>query len=108
MRAWATVAVLVAGVGVYELRPDARAVRSARRAVLGTLRDPASAEFSRGWHHVREGELAGTVCGSVNARNGFGGMSGWRAFLVSPAGVVLYPEEEPRDERVMELVTRCE
>jgi len=52
----------------------------AQRLVKAVLRDPESAEF----RHVKPG-----VCGYVNARNGFGGMSGFQRFVITDAGPVL-------------------
>ena len=44
------------------------------------LRDPSSAEFS-GMHSIeKDGKIIG-ACGSVNSKNGFGGMSGPKRFI---------------------------
>ncbi len=53
----------------------------AREAVKGQLRDPGSAEF-RGLRLADQN----TVCGEVNAKNGFGGYSGWQSFVVGTRG----------------------
>jgi hypothetical protein len=52
--------------------------REARRALIDTLRDPASARF----RDVRRYPAPNgyTFCGEVNARNGFGGMTGFIRF----------------------------
>lgn len=48
----------------------------AENAVKQILRDPSSAQF----RSVRE--YAGPVCGEVNAKNGFGGFTGYTRFIV--------------------------
>jgi hypothetical protein len=57
---------------------------AAQSLVRQRLRDPASAEFSD--LRVIPGRSQGskTVCGRVNARNGFGGMTGPGRFIVGP------------------------
>jgi hypothetical protein len=54
----------------------------ARERVRATLRDPASAEFRNLRVHPGPTEDSKAVCGEFNARNGFGGMSGWQRFIV--------------------------
>lgn len=62
-------------------RAEPAGFSSARAAVLAALKDPDSAHF---------GPLApgksGAVCGTVNARNSFGGYAGMRAFAWAPDG----------------------
>lgn len=64
----------------------------ATEAVRLALRDPDSAVFT---------EIAvlddGRVCGNVNSRNGFGGMSGPEPFLVSADGAVSFLPAELED-----------
>lgn len=63
----------------------------ARAAVLAGLRDPESARFGP----LTPGKGA-AWCGTVNARNGYGGMTGPRAFAWSPStGVMLYEFDGP-------------
>ncbi len=52
-------------------------IEAAKELVRAGLRDPASALFS----DVRLSQLS-AVCGSVNSRNGFGGMTGPKRFIV--------------------------
>lgn len=61
----------------------------AQERVKAQLRDPASAEFY-------EADVKGirTVCGKVNARNGFGGMSGVQRFVATRDRVFLEEQEE--------------
>ena len=49
-------------------------------AVTAMLREPGSAEFSRAHGHQVHGESV--ACGYINARNGFGGMTGPEPWLV--------------------------
>ncbi len=58
-----------------------------RQVVLDTLRDPASAQFRnvrRSWSP----NGSATFCGQVNARNGFGGYTGFQRFIsgATPSG----------------------
>jgi hypothetical protein len=68
-------------------RAQERNEAAARAAVLSTLRDPASALFSG----VRPGRDAAdaTICGLVNAKNGFGGYAGARRFIASQGKLVI-------------------
>lgn len=58
------------------------------------LRDPGSAQFLG----VRLSDLDGftTVCGSVNARNGFGGYTGPRRFIVAGDTAVIEDDTTPQ------------
>lgn len=58
---------------------DSMLIVTAQDEVRARLRDPSSAEFSD-MRVVRNGEAI-VVCGTVNARNGFGGMSGPQRFI---------------------------
>lgn len=57
------------------------AVTSARAKVLRLLNDPDSAQF----RDVRRADET-TVCGEVNAKNGFGGYVGFTPFIGNVAG----------------------
>lgn len=65
--------------------------RSAKDAVLATLKDPESARFQS---VVGVGDPDGTgafaVCGSVNAKNSYGGYVGNRLFAVAAGQVLLW------------------
>lgn len=52
-----------------------------REAVRRHLREPGSAEFSNVRFYASADPDAGVVCGAVNARNGFGGMTGFQPFV---------------------------
>lgn len=61
--------------------PDREKPFWAREIVKTQLRDPGSAQF-RGLR-LKD---SNTVCGEVNAKNGFGGYSGWQSFVVGSGG----------------------
>jgi hypothetical protein len=70
----ALLAILV-GCSPAPVDPKEEAVSNAREAILLMLKDPNSAEFRQ----VEMGSK-GSVCGLVNAKNSFGGFSGFSAF----------------------------
>ena len=63
----------------------------AQAAVLSTLRDPASARFTYMYVNLD----AGVVCGEVNARNGFGGYTGDKYFMMGDPVGGLVMEDGP-------------
>jgi len=69
--------------------PDWRRTAKAQSEVKSMLRDPASAEFG----DMRVSAAGGTpvVCGTVNSKNGFGGMGGSQRFI---SGAVTALEEQ--------------
>ena len=64
--------------------------QQARAAVLAALKDPDSARF--GTLHSGKSDA---VCGTVNARNSFGGYPGMRAFAWAPDGRLLIYDDPP-------------
>lgn len=58
---------------------DSREIAETQYALTQTLRDPSSAEFGTTVVVRKAGSMA--VCGSVNAKNGFGGFTGPVRFL---------------------------
>jgi hypothetical protein len=73
-----------------------RLVGVAKEAVLSKLRDPHSAEFRE-----VNANAQNVVCGSVNAKNGFGGYVGYSAFWYDPktGEAFLYdPDQNWRDK----------
>lgn len=62
---------------------DIKLQRMAREFVLGTLRDPGSAQF----RNQRGG------CGEVNAKNSFGGYPGYRRFIAASKELVFIEGE---------------
>jgi hypothetical protein len=67
---------------------------STRETVKSMLRDPASARF--GTVVVVSKDGARTVCGSVNAKNGFGGYAGEQAFMGRNGVVTMRTGENSR------------
>lgn len=63
----------------------------AERLVKARLRDPGSAKFTH----------FGGGCGYVNSRNGFGGMSGDKPFIVGANDKVVFEEDGPKDFRAL-------
>lgn len=62
----------------------------AQDAVKKLLRDPESAQFDNVFVH--RGKDVAAVCGSVNAKNGFGGYTGGKLFFVVGSVAVVEPE----------------
>lgn len=73
-------------------------------ALRDSLKDPASATLRNvaRYEHVRGPDQVIAVCGEVNARNSYGGMSGFRRFVVSRRANydfdvrVESPDDDPR------------
>lgn len=60
-------------------------VLKAAKAVASTARDPASVSFRNVFIQKRvtkDGREPITLCGEVNGRNGYGGFTGFQAFLL--------------------------
>ena len=76
---------------VLQAREDRELEYQAEEAVRGTLRDPKSAEFQSVTVVRKAGSIA--VCGSVNAKNGFGGYTGFQPFM-SRGGVAMIRQSE--------------
>lgn len=53
---------------------------AAKHVVTQSLRDPSSATFGKVFYANKAGEA---VCGYVNGRNGFGGFTGMKEFVVT-------------------------
>lgn len=66
------------------------ALNAAKGSVASGLKDPNSAQFNG----VRLVSYAGgkVICGTVNAKNSFGGYVGFTPFVASPQGATLYEE----------------
>lgn len=74
---------------------DAFEVNFAKDMVSARLRDPDSAQFLDVHLVTRAGDKG--VCGYVNSRNGFGGMSGYEAFATSGVDVIISNDAYPKD-----------
>ncbi len=93
------VCIALAGCGSKQAAAGMIMVSAAKDAVSASMKDPNSVEFQ----NVRTVDLvteAGTgliVCGEFNAKNGFGGYSGFEKFAWHPDGKLLarslFPEE---------------
>jgi hypothetical protein len=88
------IALVTATQGVAqsaEITPEERAqaeikIQNAGRYLAQTMRDPASASFRNVYLYKRVSAKPGsqvTVCGEVNGRNGYGGLTGFQQFLLS-------------------------
>ena len=67
----------LAGLGYYYLGPPA-VEREAREALQDVLKDAESAKL----RNVKR-EFGGSICGEVNAKNGFGAYGGFKPFYIS-------------------------
>ena len=83
---------------------DTRYKAAAEQLIKQRLRDPASAEFSALEVHRVPGR-ATVVCGLVNSRNGFGGMSGPQRFIAGDQ--VLVGEDIPAAYMAEEWNRQC-
>lgn len=86
---------------------QARAVAArAKKAVLASLKDPESAIFGPMEVRATGNDSALVSCGSVNARNGFGGYTGMRRVIVGAgqAEVKLEPSDDSGPFEVLWLL----
>jgi hypothetical protein len=84
--------IIILGIAVAALvtplvsrSKQTRSIRNAERVLLQAqvqdeLKDPGSAEFAD-MQMYRQGQTLFTLCGSVNAKNGFGGYVGYTRFV---------------------------
>ena len=82
------VAAMAQSAGITaEERAQAEAnIQNAGRYLAQTMRDPTSATFRNVFLYKRVNAKPGhqvTVCGEVNARNGYGGLTGFQQFMLS-------------------------
>lgn len=77
-----------------ERRMDANLQYAAEQSVRAQLRDPESAQFRNVRVIRKPGSTA--VCGEVNARNGFGGYTGYQHFMSSGDLSVVHSDETAR------------
>lgn len=82
-------AIAAGGAYMLGLMPgtEPNAIRLAKAAVLGLLRDPGSAEFA----DISVTADRRTVCGEVNAKNAYGAMAGRTMFVSTGGRAVLHP-----------------
>jgi hypothetical protein len=75
---------------LYDSKADAR------QAVKAHLKDPSSAQFGEITRYA-DGDQPRAYCGTVNARNTFGGYGGYQRFIrVGNGDVIIMEEESPR------------
>lgn len=65
----------------------------ARKAMAHDLKDAASAQFQ----NVREvpSKSSSYICGEVNAKNGFGGYTGFVDFVVTGDSAIIAADQDP-------------
>lgn len=61
-------------------------IERAKERFANLLREPSSAEFTDVKLTTGKDMKSLTVCGLVKARNGFGGMTGYKRFFITEAG----------------------
>lgn len=59
--------------------------QSGMTAVRSALKDPASAQFK----DIRIADVTGSVCGQVNAKNSYGGYTGFKLFATNNGQTVI-------------------
>lgn len=81
-----------------------------KRIVATLLKDPDSARYSGVKHAAGEGTVLGYYCGTVNARNSFGGYTGPIPFLVQDdlVAVLLEGEEVGKHPNLSLVFELCE
>ncbi|NBC37337.1 hypothetical protein GTZ99_12330 [Novosphingobium sp. FSY-8] len=99
---------LVVGVlaltGCEALSPEYKLKSEAHKAVTALLRDPESADFDDSTLQIYA--AAGLVCdGKVNARNGYGGYTGFQNYVYSRAGGVAFENDD--STLYIQLLTKC-
>lgn len=78
----------------------------ARKAVEAKLRDPESAQYRN--EHLGSFKGVPVICGEVNAKNGFGGMSGYERFISNGGeATVLTSDMEPAEFAKVWSMTGC-
>ena len=75
-------------------------VSSAKKAVSSVLKDPSSAQ----WKDVHS-IAPGVACGRVNAKNSYGGYTGFRQFLLRD-GRLYFSEDELESIKISTCCTR--
>ena len=93
---WA-IAVLVLLSGCSEpsqKTAERRAIRDAEAAVTQLLQDPGSATFGEDHFVALGGEL---ICGTVNAKNGFGGYTGQTMWMAWQDAVYVASPDQTRE-----------
>lgn len=70
-----------------------KTIVAAKRAVTNSLKDPNSAEFKNVYANYTDG-YGVVACGYVNAKNSFGGYTGYKAFVSSGQSVIMEGQDD--------------
>jgi hypothetical protein len=70
-----------------------KTIVAAKRAVTNSLKDPESAEFKNVYANYTDG-YGVVACGYVNAKNSFGGYTGYKAFVSSGQSVIMEGQDD--------------
>lgn len=70
-----------------------KTIVAAKRAVTNSLKDPGSAEFKNVYANYTDG-YGVVACGYVNAKNSFGGYTGYKAFVSSGQSVIMEGQDD--------------
>ena len=84
-------AILAGGYGAY-LYTRTSDLRKFRAIVANSLKDPASAQFRN--EKVLKESAGKFYCGQLNAKNGYGGYTGFVTFVADEHSVRLQPQDE--------------
>jgi hypothetical protein len=76
----------------------------AKDDVRAQLRDPGSAEFTDVVRYAPHDDKGAVVCGMVNAKNGFGGMTGPRRFVSGAKTLIEQGGDDPIANEVFDGV----
>ena len=80
-------------VGHQAANSDSNSIVRARRVLRNASKDADSLQF-RGEFNSSYGSGGDVVCGEVNGKNGFGGHSGFRRFIVNGQSSMIDGQEE--------------
>lgn len=99
--------IILAAIGAYFggliPRTPGHALRTAKAQVAARMRDPASVQFK----DVSVSTTGGRVCGSVNAKNGYGAYVGFTPFIWLGSGEILTYEAEPTFDEIMDAISNA-
>lgn len=105
MKAFARITIISAAL-LAGSQASASEIDTAKDAVAERLRDPSSAQF----RNVKAGQAnngLNTVCGEVNAKNGYGGYAGYQRFITNSDGKFVYLESQGHSNFSIMWITDC-
>lgn len=85
-------------------KDDAAMIKKFQERVIDRLKDPSSAQF----RDVRLNDRRDALCGTVNAKNGFGGYTGFSGFVATSDAVYLQTGKKDGLEDLLYLGTARE